>query len=660
MDNRVILILPWRAAVKSKINLDKRARGSDKPNRTLPISSEDVVRGRSKAVIIVLIAVNLIFVGAIGALVVRDPSGLMRVLGIQAQSGGMSISLNAPAVVTTGDVFALEVGVQNPGEDYLVIEEIRLPKVLLDKAVVTKVFPGSMNQQHYKTMTGFEIDFTIAPGETRTFTFTLQALKAASFDVAVEVSADRQSGVAGTRLVISAPPTAVAEATPTLALKTTTGVPYEAVVKITALYMDNGSLEEGWTGSGSVVAPDGLILTNAHVVLPDKFFPVDALMISLTTEPDQLPVDTYFAEVLQADWQLDMAVLRITTDLNKNPVDRDQLNLPTVRIGDSDQIELGETLSILGYPGIGGGTITLTRGEVSGFTSDDAYGDRAFIKTSATIAGGNSGGLVADDRGQLIAVPTRLGSGAEGEYVDCRVIADTNRDGIVDNRDNCVPTGGFINALRPINLAAPLIEAASGGEFNIIEEPKPDIALPVGRELIYADDFSDDDSGWTSGAVNDGYVGYRNGAYEIQVDMDNYVYWGLSKESFSDFIVTINTRVISSSGDGEYGVICRHQDNENFYGFAVSEDGWFSIWMMEENEFEMVLDWDYSREIPTYAPLTLTVACIGNKLTLAVDGIVMAEVTDYTYSRGDIGLFAGTWGEGGFSVAFDDLVVMAP
>jgi S1-C subfamily serine protease len=618
------------------------------------------VRGRSRAVIIVLIAVNVILVGAVGALVLRDPSGLLRLLGLQAQSGGMAVSLNAPPVVESGQEFTFEVSVQNTSQDYMVVEEIRLPKVLLDTAIVTKVFPGTMNQEHYTTMTGFNIDFTMAPGETRAFTFTMQALRAASFNVAVEVRTDRESGAAGTRLVISAPASPVAEATPTFEMETTSGIPYEAVVKITALYMDNGKLEEGWTGSGSVVTPDGLILTNAHVVLPDKFFPVDALMISLTTEPDQLPVDAYYAEVLQADWQLDLAVLRITTDLNKNPVDRDQLNLSAVRIGDSDQIELGDTISILGYPGIGGGTITLTRGEVSGFTGGEAYGDRAFIKTSATIAGGNSGGLVVDDRDQLVAVPTMLGSGTEGEYVDCRVIADTNRDGIVDNQDNCVPTGGFINALRPINLASPLIEAASGGEFNIIEEPKPDIPLPVGRELIYADDFSDPDSGWTSGSVMDGFVGYRNGAYEIQVDMEDYVYWGLSKRSFSDFILTINTRVISPVGDGEFGVICRHKDNENFYGFAVSEDGWFSIWKMEDNEFEMVLDWDYSREIPTYAPLTLTVACLGNKLTLAVDGIVLAEVTDYTYSRGDIGLFVGTWGEGGFSVAFDDLVVMSP
>ena len=62
-------------------------------------------------------------------------------------------------------------------------------------------------------------------------------------------------------------------------------------------------------------------------------------------------------------------------------------------LGDSDALHLGDDILILGYPGIGGETITLTRGEVSGFhLCKRGYGNRAFIKTSATIAGGNSGG----------------------------------------------------------------------------------------------------------------------------------------------------------------------------------------------------------------------------------------------------------------------------
>ena len=240
-------------------------------------------------------------------------------------------------------------------------------------------------------------------------------------------------------------------------------IPFEAVVQIIALYLEDGEYYVGWTGSGTVITPQGLILTNAHVVLPDRYFNVDALAVAFTTQEDQAPEAQFLAEVLQADAALDIAVLQIISDLDDNPIDPNTLNLPFVPMGNADDLRLGDSVTILGYPGIGGETITLTRGEVSGFTSEAGRGDRAFIKTSATIAGGNSGGLAADANGYLIGVPTQLGYGGDDQFVDCRVLADTNRDGVVDDRDNCIPTGGFINALRPINLAMPLIEAAQEG-----------------------------------------------------------------------------------------------------------------------------------------------------------------------------------------------------
>ena len=70
-------------------------------------------------------------------------------------------------------------------------------------------------------------------------------------------------------------------------------------------------------------------------------------------------------------------------DIDYNPIDPQSLNLPYVPLGDSSNLKLGDDISILGYPSIGGETITLTSGEVSGFTTETGFGIRAFIKTSA-------------------------------------------------------------------------------------------------------------------------------------------------------------------------------------------------------------------------------------------------------------------------------------
>jgi hypothetical protein len=148
-------------------------------------------------------------------------------------------------------------------------------------------------------------------------------------------------------------------------------------------------------------------------------------------------------------------------------VSPDSLNLPSVPLGNSDDLHVGDHINIFGFPGIGGETITFTDGSVSGFTAEEGLGDRAWIKTNATIAGGNSGGLAANDAGSIIGVPTIASAGTGGDTTDCRVIQDTNGDGIVDSRDTCIPIGGFINGLRPVNLAMPLIQAAQSGHAYV-------------------------------------------------------------------------------------------------------------------------------------------------------------------------------------------------
>jgi len=230
----------------------------------------------------------------------------------------------------------------------------------------------------------------------------------------------------------------------------------QAVVQITAL----ADGDPVWGGSGTLVSEDGLILTNAHVV-DDRYDEYDELGVALTRETDEIPELEYLAEIRAVDYALDLAVIEITEEYDGGDVDE---TFPFVPIGDSDDVGIGDEIQILGYPGIGGDTITFTQGAVSGFTGERSVGDRAWIKTDATIAGGNSGGLAVNEDGELIGVPTTAGSGSDASFVDCRFLADTNGDGFLDDEDNCVPVGGFINGLRPTALALALIEAAEDGE----------------------------------------------------------------------------------------------------------------------------------------------------------------------------------------------------
>jgi len=147
--------------------------------------------------------------------------------------------------------------------------------------------------------------------------------------------------------------------------------------------------QEG-TGSGFVVKPDGLILTNNHVVTGSQ-----QLTVTLAGDKKQ-----YKARVLGTDPRNDLALVRIQAD---RP-------LPFLKLGDSDSLQVGQKVLAIGNPfGFGG---TLTTGVVSslGRTLQPQEGRRLedMIQTDAAINPGNSGGPLLDSHGAVIGINTAI------------------------------------------------------------------------------------------------------------------------------------------------------------------------------------------------------------------------------------------------------------
>ncbi len=564
----------------------------------------------------------------------------------------LDVMVIAQPEITAGQEFELELRLKNSGNTPITVSSIALPK----SELVTILNSSPEWEKH--TDLGDKIEYvfplSLAPGETRTVTFRLRASSSGKYSGQVEVWVGGTHGsFHAFQITVKGAPTE-----PTEVASSTIEDLYRSVVQIIAIVEIEGDEIEGWTGSGTIISPDGLILTNAHVVLSDHYYKVKKLLVAITTSADAPPQRKYFAEVMQADEALDIAVIRIHQDINGNPVDPATLHLPAARLGDSDALNLGDPLIIIGYPGIGGETITLTRGEVAGFTSESGIGNRAFIKTSATIAGGNSGGMAANAKGELIGIPTQVGAGSENaETVDCRALADTNRDGQIDENDACVPVGGFLNALRPIKLALPYIEGARRGEVNVVENaPEETPFISSGRE-IFRDDFSSRRSGWAIGGDQDYQAAYGAGEFTIEIRVERMLAWSIHDTQFADGTISVEARVVDSAEDGDYGVICRYQDEDNFYFFVISEDGYFSIHKFENNEYQTLFDWERLKGIDPSKPNRITAICVGNKLQLAVNDSILATVYDDSFQSGNIGLIAGTFDTPGFTVAFDNLVV---
>jgi|HubBroStandDraft_1064217.scaffolds.fasta_scaffold01623_6 S1-C subfamily serine protease len=147
--------------------------------------------------------------------------------------------------------------------------------------------------------------------------------------------------------------------------------------------------QEG-TGSGFVVKPDGLILTNNHVVSGSQ-----QLTVTLAGDKKQ-----YKARVLGTDPRNDLALVKIQAE---HP-------LPFLKLGDSDGLQVGQKVLAIGNPfGLGG---TLTTGIVSslGRTLQPQEGRRLedMIQTDAAINPGNSGGPLLDSHGAVIGINTAI------------------------------------------------------------------------------------------------------------------------------------------------------------------------------------------------------------------------------------------------------------
>lgn len=309
-----------------------------------------------------------------------------------------------------------------------------------------------------------------------------------------------------------------------------------ATVFIMQVYESRGQPVISCVGSGTLVSSDGLILTNAHIALPGDICRADQIVIAITVRVGEPPVPTYTAEIVNASRGLDLAVLRLNEYLDGRAIEPGSLQLPFVELGDSAALALDDTITIVGYPDFGNAPADTRRGTVTAFTAEARTGDRAWIRTDATIPGTISGGGAYNRDGRLIGIPTIAPARAGGELLDCRVIQDTNGDGRADSNDCCVPVGGFISALRPSRLARGLVRAAALGIRQGEQRAPTELGLPTEQprltRLFFATRINE--AGQAAGVVNEVPTGtnslylffdYRNMVdgmiYELRVTVDD-------------------------------------------------------------------------------------------------------------------------------------------
>jgi S1-C subfamily serine protease len=241
-----------------------------------------------------------------------------------------------------------------------------------------------------------------------------------------------------------------------------------------------GDTEVRIEGSGVVISPDGIVVTNSHVINNGQK-PFASIYFNLL-DPDHpfaalSRTRLYRAKILLENPAYDLVLLRIVSDADGKPIDP-SLRFRAVPLGSSLSLSFLDEIYALGFPKAGGSTITVTKGQVSGKEELEGW-----IKTDAQVTHGSSGGAALDQEGKLIGIPTKV-------RPDIQEI-DTDNDGFPDTK----VTFGTVGLIRPVEMVAQMLDVvrnakegsavmAASERVEVNGEVTSNISSSVGKALI--------------------------------------------------------------------------------------------------------------------------------------------------------------------------------
>jgi hypothetical protein len=182
-------------------------------------------------------------------------------------------------------------------------------------------------------------------------------------------------------------------------------------------------------------------------------------------------------------------------------------------------------------------------------------------------------------------------------------------------------------------------------------------------EVLFQDDFAINTSGWDRYRDDVYEADYDQGSYFIEVFSPNTMVWSLPDLSYMDVILRVQVWRAGGPDDNLFGLVCRYLDADNFIFFALSSDGFIGIGQYVEGSRTLLTD----ESLLPFEGIRggdninlLEAKCVGNDLTLSVNGQTAAQARVTSSVSGDVGLLAGTYDEAGVVIRFDNFSMLQP
>jgi len=199
------------------------------------------------------------------------------------------------------------------------------------------------------------------------------------------------------------------------------------------------------------------------------------------------------------------------------------------------------------------------------------------------------------------------------------------------------------------------------GSFTILAEDAP--VTGQAGSVLFRDNFVDRSfADWVQFSDAESTRESADNAYHMALAEPSLTVWSNPGLNFIDVQIEVDATRAGGPDGGEYGLICRYQDVENFYVLKASNNGYASISKREAGEWVTLVDWQASSALlqGEEAVNHLRADCVGDRLALYVNDQLVVATQDSDLASGDVGLHLGTYEDPGTEMWYDDFVVSQP
>jgi hypothetical protein len=213
-------------------------------------------------------------------------------------------------------------------------------------------------------------------------------------------------------------------------------------------------------------------------------------------------------------------------------------------------------------------------------------------------------------------------------------------------------------------LIAIAVVAAASLACSLLSPTVTNVQPTTQSNILFADDFSSNSSGWAEVDEAAKFAGYSNGGYRMWLNTAQYDIWAYPGKSFDDPVsIEVDATKTAGPDNNDFGVICDFTDSDNFYFGLISSDG-YALIGKKQGGTTTPLSADQMVPVDGILAGNMTnhikFVCNNGALSLYANSNLVASASDTAFSSGDVGLRVGTYDEIGVDMLFDNFVVIKP